>query len=50
MKKKINLREYLRKKEMDEVAKLSLKERLYLAIELSEFCLALHKNLTRKRI
>ncbi|MBI5554827.1 MAG: hypothetical protein HY920_03095 [Elusimicrobia bacterium] len=44
------LRTFLREKEMAEVAKMSLKERLYLALELSEFCLALHKNLAKKRI
>ena len=47
---KVNLREYLREKEMAEVAKMSLKERLYLAMELSEFCLALRENLAKKRI
>lgn len=43
------LREYLREKEMIETAKLSLKKRIYLAMELSEFCLSLSKNLIRKR-
>ncbi len=48
--KKGNVREELRQKEMDETAKLSLKERLYLAMELSDICLALRENLAKKRI
>lgn len=47
--KKDTLREYFSKKEMKEVAKLSLKKRIYLAMELSEFCLTLNKNLAKKR-
>lgn len=47
---KVDLREYLRKKEIEEVAKLSLKERLYLAMDLSDFCLALHETLTKQII
>ncbi len=47
---KINLRECLHEKEMAELAKRSLKDRLYLAMELSDFCLGLHKNFTKQRI
>lgn len=47
--KKLNIREYLRQKEVKEVIDMSLEERLYLGMELSEFCLRLSKTLKRKR-